>query len=309
MTQLIPFETKTLPSFLSKIGAPINDDLTAHAGGASFPVISIKGKVFTKVVSKERTVITRPDDPEEAATSLELVLLKANKNLSKVWYAKVWEEGDNASPDCSSEEGVKPDSSIESPQAKTCAVCPKNAWGSGKEGKGKACQDSRRIAVAAPDQLNEPMLLRVPPASLKPLAEYGKTLSNRGVPYAAVVTKVRFEKEVATPQLSFTPVGFLNEAQFAEANMIAASDLVNQIIGTSGVHFVESAEEFEQAPAAAAPKAVPKAKTKPAPVVEEPAAEEAPAPKAKPEPAKAAPKAAPLDMDEDLDALLGAMDD
>src|ERR1700761_5118895 len=33
------------------------------------------------------------------------------------------------------------------PQAETCSVCPHNAWGSAEKGRGKACQNRRRIAL------------------------------------------------------------------------------------------------------------------------------------------------------------------
>lgn len=276
MSQVIPFESAKLPAYLSKMGAPANDDLTASVGGG-YPVLSIKGKIFTLAKDKERTVIRRPDDPEEAATSLEIVILKANKALSKVWYEFGYEDGSVAKPDCSSNDGIAPDAGTTAPQCKTCAACPRNVWGSGRDGKGKSCQDSRRVAVASAGQLNEPMLLRVPPASLKALAEYGKTLSNRGVPYSAVVTKIRFDVEEATPKLMFTPVGMLTEEQYNEATEIANSELVTNIIGLGGAHVAE--ESFETAAPAAKPvvKPAPKPVAKPAPKVVEPVATEAPA--------------------------------
>ncbi len=306
MANVVPFESKALPAFLSKAAGPINDDLTSHVGNG-MTSLSIKGKVFTLVKGKERTVIMKPDDADEVASSLEIVIIKANKDLSKVWYAKAFEDGVDAKPDCMSNDGVRPDPQVANPQAKSCAVCAKNVWGSGKEGKGKACQDSRRVAVAAAGQLNEPMLLRVPPASLKSLAEYGKTLSNRGVPYSAVVTKLRFDREEATPKLVFSPVGFLDEAQFEEVQKLANSELVNQIVG---VLPVTDDEALEQAPAKATP--APKAKVEPKKVEavadDELDAALAPA-KEVIEKAAAKPKTKVESIEEDLDSLLSELDD
>jgi len=302
MSQVIPFESAKLPAYLAKMGAPVNDDLTTGVGGG-YPVLSIKGKVFTLVKDKERTVIRRPDDPEEAATSLEIVLLKSNKAMSKVWYEFGYEDGSAAKPDCSSNDGVAPDAGTTSPQCKTCAACPRNVWGSGKEGKGKSCQDSRRLAVASAGQLNEPMLLRVPPASLKNLAEYGRMLSNRGVPYSAVVTKVRFDVEEATPKLVFTPLSMLTEEQYNEAQSIASSDVVASIIGVGGAHVAE--ESFET------PLEKPATKS-----VEKPAAKPAAKPEAKPvKEAASVPETVDAEAanfstgDDDLDAMLGELDD
>jgi hypothetical protein len=153
------------------------------------------------------------------------------------------------------------------------------------------------MAVAAAGQLNDPMLLRVPPASIKALGEYGQSLAKRGVGYSMVVTKVSFDITAESPKLSFKPIGFLDDAGWAEVQEIAASDIVNNILGASPV----AVEVAVEAPAAAPVKAKPA----PAPVAEE-EAEEAPAPvAAKP---KAAPKAKPApvvedDVDFDLDGI------
>lgn len=232
--QVIPFEGK-LPSYISAGEVEgLNDDLTKH-GGMGFPSISIKGKIFTVVRGKEREVLMNPKDPDSAATSIEVVLIKANKGTSKVFYAKGYSEGAEAEkPDCWSNDGLAPDSSIERPQNKTCAGCSKNVFGSriGENGgKGKACSDSVRMAVATPDAINDPYLLRVPPASIRPLGEYGEFLRKKGVGYNMVSTKIGFDIESPTPKLTFKPVGFLPEASYAEVKETLASDIVRQIIG------------------------------------------------------------------------------
>jgi hypothetical protein len=239
MSNIIPFESGTLPSYLANINpADFNSDLTAHAGGG-FPVISIKGKVFAIVRDGNRKVIPNPKDPDSPATAIDVVLLKANKGTSKVFYAKGYTEGaEGVKPDCFSNDGVRPDSSIESPPAKMCAVCPNNQWGSkiGDNGsKGKACQDSVRMAVATPNQVNEPYLLRVPPASIRSLGEYGQMLAKRGVAYNMVVTKVGFDLESPTPKLTFKPVGLIDEATFKKVTTTLAGDTVAQILGSAAV--------------------------------------------------------------------------
>jgi len=205
MSNIIPFDGGKLPAYLAKTNiAQLNADLTSHAGGG-FPVISIKGKVFAVVRDGERKVLPNPKDPDSPATSIDVVMLKVNKGTSKVFYAKGYTEGsEGVKPDCFSNEGIKPDASIEAPQSKTCATCKWNQWGSkiGENGsKGKACQDSVRMAVATPNLVNDPYLLRVPPASIRSLGEYGQMLAKRGVAYNMVVTKVGFDMEAPTPKL------------------------------------------------------------------------------------------------------------
>ncbi len=298
---IIPFDSgSNLPSFLKKVDiAALNSDLTAHAGGG-FPVISIKGKVFAVVRDGEREIQMNPKDPDSAATSLNVVLLKANKGTSKVFYIKGYDKdsSEGQKPDCYSNDGVEPAADAQNKQAKKCATCPHNQWGSrvSEKGatKGKACADAVRMAVAPAGQINDAMLLRVPPASIKALGEYGQMLAKRGVGYNMVVTKVGFDLQAESPKLTFSAVGLLDDDGFAEVQEIAASDVVSNILGSSVAAAIAAeapaAAEEEEAPA---PVAKPKAK----PVAEE---EEAPAPVAKPK-AKPAPKPAPVDDDMDLD--------
>lgn len=240
MSTLIPFESGNLPSYLKNVDlSQFNGDLTAHAS-SGFPSLSIKGKVFAIVRDGERTILPNPKDPDSPATSIDAVLVKANKGTSKVFYANGYDEsGENKKPDCFSNDGTRPDSSVESPQAKSCALCPNNQWGSKVSdkgsSKGKACQDSVRMAIAAADMINDPMLLRVPPASIRALGEYGKMLDKRGVSYNMVVTKIGFDMESPTPKLTFKPVGLLSEDSYNEVQMVIASDTVQNILGSGFV--------------------------------------------------------------------------
>jgi hypothetical protein len=304
---IIPFDgSKNLPAFLKQVDvAALNSDLTSHAGGG-FPVISIKGKVFAVVRDGDREIMMNPLDPDSAATSIDVVLLKANKGTSKVFYLKGYDKdtSEGQKPDCYSADGVEPAADAQNKQAKKCATCPHNQWGSriSEKGatKGKACSDTVRMAVAAAGQLNDPMLLRVPPASIKALGEYGQSLAKRGVGYNMVVTKVSFDIEAESPKLTFKPIGLLDDAGFAEVQEMLGSDLVNNILGANPVAVEAPAEEPAAAPA--------KPKAKPAPAAEEEVhevPESIPVAAAKPKaPAKA--KSAPVMEDEvdfDLDGI------
>lgn len=320
MSNIVPFESAKLPAYLtSGAFAGMADDLTSGVG-QGYPIISIKGKNFHVVRGEERTLVTRPDDPDTPASSLEVVILRANPNLSKVYYSTGYVEGSDAKPECFSNDGKVPAADAETPQAKSCATCPHNQWGSkitDNGSKGKACSDSRRIAVATPDHLNEPMLIRVPAASLKALAQFGDMLKKRGVPsYSMVVTKVSFDYNVAHPSLTFKPIGFLDEAAANEAANMSTELVVEQIIGN-----VESARgadipaipERSETLARAEKEAAAKPKAAVA-VEEEPVIEEKPAkPKAEAKPKDDKPKAEPTVVettgDSLADEIAGALDD
>ena len=286
MTNIVAFESGKLPAYLSAVNvSELNQDLTSHAS-SGFPIMSIKGKVFTLSRGDEKTVLPNPKDPESPATAIDVVIVKVNKGTSKVFYLNGYKEGEQAKPDCFSNNGDRPDAGSKQPQAKSCQACAHNQWGSkiGENGgKGKACQDSVRIAIAPPDQVNDPMLLRVPPASIKALGELGTACAKRGVPYNAAVTKISFDLASATPKLLFKPVGLLDDETFASVQKVADSDIVKNITGNG----------FSSESAPALPKVQPE---------EEPALK--PAAKAKPkaevhdeEPPKATVKAKPVDLD------------
>jgi hypothetical protein len=243
MSAVIPFNEGAVPAFLRNAQVN-NEDLTANVG-SGFPVLSVKGKTWALVKGGERKVLTRDIDGEAVPTnSVEVVILKANKHLSKIYYAKGYSEGDVGKPDCYSNSGDAPEKDAESPQAKSCAMCKHNQWGSkvSEDGKKlKACQDARRVAVAAAGRINEPMLLRIPPASLRPLHDYAQMLGKRGVGYNAVVTKIKFDPDAATPKLVFEAKAFVSEEQFEQVQEAVNDPMVEQIVAV-GVPF---ADEFD----------------------------------------------------------------
>lgn len=320
-SQVIPFESASLPAFLQETFGLTNDLLVS--GGGGYPTVSIKGKVFTLKRGDEKTLIT--DSNDEPARSLEVVILKAGPagdKLSKVYYASGYTEGSDAKPLCYSNDGIAPGVNATEPQAKTCATCPKNIWGShvSEDGKkGKACSDSKRLAIAPAGQVNDPMLMRVPAASLKALTAFGQQLAKRGVPYQAVVAKIGFDYSVAHPALTFKPVGFVDESTLMEIKEVVESDLVKRICGEVEDLYVPDAadtagESFEQKKPE--PKVEPKkAVVKPKPQVTEDddpppkvkvkveAEEEAPAPTPKP-----TAKSVVQEVEDDLDAALDDMD-
>lgn len=251
MSNIIPFES-SLPSYLTTVPkAELNDDLLSHAS-RGYPIISIKGKVFTISRDGEKKVLANPKDPLSPANRISMVIVKANKGTSKVFYANGYVEGSDAKPDCFSNDGERPDPSVERPFSNKCATCPKNEWGSkiSNEGKkGKACSDSVRIAVAAPDLINDPYFIRVPAASIRNLGELGKMLAKRGVSYQMVVTEISFNRESATPLLEFKPVGFLDEAAYKQVKEVAEGDVVQAILGSNY-------NEDTERPAAASPEVV-----------------------------------------------------
>lgn len=273
MSSLIPFESAQLPAHVvgfSGVGG--NNDLSNGVGGGGFPVISYKGKVWHVVDGDSRTMVQNADgDP---AAGLEVVILRANPNLSKVYYAGGYEEGANTKPTCYSNDGKGPASDSLEPQSSACATCPHNAWGSrvSENGsKGKACSDSRRLAVAPVGELDYPMLLRVPAGTLKELVEYAKMLDRRKVGYQAVVTKVAFDHTVAHQKFTFKAIRFVDPAEAETVREMMDAPVMQQILGLAPVSQemddgLGETPEHVKAPVAKAPPPAPKAPVKLRPV-------------------------------------------
>lgn len=295
---IVPFEAGKIPAHIAKAFNPDQtEDLVGGLVGG-FPVVSFRGKVWRVIKGAESNLITAPgtDDP---APSLEVVILKSYKHLSKIYYEKAYEEGDDASPDCFSVDGIRPDPSVQSPQDVTCAVCKNNVWGSKITPQGKktrACADARRLAVIAAGDLDKaiygPMLLRVPPASLAELEAFAKVLSTRKVPYFGVVTKLGFDSQASFPRLTFKPSRFLDDSEYAKVHELLKDELVTRIIGETTETFVP-----RETPPPAAAKPAPK-------VVVEKSAPNPPEPEKK-APAPAATPSLMTSLDEALASLDG----
>ena len=325
---------------------------------ASFAVLKIKNRVFRiRYRGEERILQDSPGTgrdgrplPVEPVTRLDVIVVGASQAISKRFYIGGYVEGDGKAPDCFSINGVSPDPASAQKQAPMCATCPKNMWGSSTTDDGrksKACNDRRRIAVVpAADADNEvdggPMLLDIPPASLKPLDAYTRSLDRRGADMSQVVTRIGFHPE-KTLELTFEAVGWVTDAHaFDVAVEHGKSDQVRRMLHEEIVDVVAEGEapallgpkpdhllarpspaaQVAQAPApvqAPAPAPAPKPPQAPSepvnvpppapppPPAPTPAAAAAPAPKA---PTPAAPtivQGAPPDMQssiDDIDALL-----
>jgi hypothetical protein len=259
--------------------------------GASGKRISIRGGVFRMIVDGKE--VAQNED-----RSMNIVVVAANPNVSRSFYAGDYEEGKNISPDCWSNDGISPDTKVSEPQASKCASCPQNIAGSAKQGGGRACRFSQRMAVMLENDLQGDVYqLTLPAQSIfgnvengkMPMQAYAKFLGGHGLPVTAVVTEMRFDTASATPKLTFKAV-----------RPLEADELANcQEKGRSS----EAKAAISQTPAAmdgAKPKAI---AAKP---VADDASDDTPAPKAKAEevaeePVKRAKKAAPKDVSAILD--------
>jgi len=278
MSNIIPFTAGAkLPAYLQNRAAlaVINSDVT---NGSSYPTLSIKGKVFTLSKDNQKKILTKADDPDEVLQSINLVVIRANKN-SRVFYAKAYNEDDSegAKPTCQSSDGISPSAHVAAPQAAKCQLCPHAVWGSkaGDTGKGTACSVNTRLAIADPDNVEEPWLLRVPAGSRSNFSDACKVADSRGLVYNCVVLKVGFDPTAPSPKLTFKPIGLVSDEAYEKVSKLYASDDVLEIVGlTERRHVALPAPtpvhvEADELDAAMATKAVVAKAAKVAPVSED----------------------------------------
>lgn len=257
--------TASLPAALQQVMHGMQQSEMQENVGQSFAVVSIKGKVFSIKFGGNNTPLTLSHGGQTfAAPYFDVVIPKANPNLSKTYYKSGYTEGSDEQPDCWSEDGHTPLGPMEKRPVDprtgagctSCDLCPMNQFGSkvsDNGSKGKACADTRKVIVypmAPTGQVNPDgspvtvldsenaafggaMLLRVPAASLKVFAEYDRKLNEIGLSYFTVVTRMAFDTTQAYPKFTLQPLRVVTDA---EANQIVAlrdSAQVKQILATA----------------------------------------------------------------------------
>ena len=240
---------------------PQENDLAGGITGG-YGLVTYKGKVWTLKYQGQEMVLMRPDG-DGPRNSIELVILKANPHLSKIWYENGYVEGSNAAPDCSAANGLKPDAGVPKPQHTVCATCPKNQWGSDpRGGKGKACGDSRRLAVVPlqdipNESLGGPLLLRVPAASLQDMAAFSNSMQSKGYPYYSIGVRVGFDAKESYPKFEFSAIRPLTDVEADIVIGMQKSEAVARVVSepspaeTAQAQALAAASEkplFEQPP-------------------------------------------------------------
>lgn len=217
-----------LPAHLQGLAATSSDDMVSS--GESLPRISIKGKQFTLKSSGEE------DRKLPLGAPLDIIIFAADppEGLAHTYFEGEYQEGESAAPECSSSDGLYPDSWAKSKQCTNCTECPKAVWGSAvskTSGKDiKACRDVKHLLVAnANDPMSTIYQLQVPTMSLKALTAYANKLKQHNLDKHWVITRVTFS-DGAFPQLVFDFGGFLSEEFKRQTEVRALSDEVISLI-------------------------------------------------------------------------------
>ncbi len=221
MSELTVFQNKAPAAAFGGVD-PRAESLSDGLSGG-FPVLHYKGKNWSLNLRGESYDFVRQDDGTPLAY-IDAIILRRSPVKSHTYYEKgAWERGETGGPLCSSLDGVVPDANATKPQSATCALCPRYAVQTRPDGsKGRECRDNRRLALLLVPSLSkrllgealmEPILLRVPAASLVALSKMGDDAARQGWPYYSFITRIGFVAGKPYPELTFKPLEVLTEKE------------------------------------------------------------------------------------------------
>ena len=188
----------------AKLNLPANvsEQLAAEAASITNRIGSPSGDRI-KVTQSKRF---RLPSGEESAGPIEAVIVDfVSMNL---YYEGAFDPNDITPPLCAAiglePSTLEPFDDATAKQCDTCVACPQNQFGSA--GRGKACQNTRLLALLAPDaNMDTPLLLlKVSPTALRSfdgyVAQVGRSFN---VPPLGVVTEISLDADSDYPSLRF----------------------------------------------------------------------------------------------------------
>lgn len=184
------------------------------------------------------------DDPENPDAEKEIVgIIVDHHPVNAFWRDKY--AGGNTPPDCASMDnkvGVDLDGT-----RKPCNSCPWNAWGSDEDGRGKACKNMHRVYILREGEAL-PLLLTLPPTSLKNLSDYlGLRIVSRGLRSYGVVTKICLKKAQNAGGISYSQAVFVLAGKLAPEQVKAMAEY-SQGIKALTRQMAINTDEYIQAP-------------------------------------------------------------
>lgn len=269
MSDLTVFKNKSLPAAFAGID-PQAESLSDGIGGG-FGVIHYTGKNWSLQMRGERHNFVRQDDGTPLSY-IDAIILRQMPVKSRTYYPKgAWERGESGAPLCSSLDGVHPDVNVKEQQANVCALCPRYEVKTNAEGrKGRECRDNKRLALLLVPSLSkqllgaplmEPVLLRVPAASLVALGNMGDDMARQGWPYYAFITRIGFVPTSEYPQLTFKPLQELTDKEAPVVLSMREESQTLRITGESEINKPRPISSPQVAATTAQPAAVSRIET------------------------------------------------
>jgi len=212
----------------SKLGAQIASSM----GGYNRIATNTNG-TFKRIVNGEQV-------GKAIRGEFNAIILAMLEKPSRSFYASDYDpDAKGSAPDCFSNLGDKPEASASNRQASNCASCPKNIDGSGKNGKGKACRFSRKVALFLDgDESGDVYQFNIPAKSpfekgtgnTLPFEQYCRHLVSNNAAPDRVVTTVAYNLDAETMELNFTADRFITPEELERVTAAQENPATTRLI-------------------------------------------------------------------------------
>lgn len=152
--------------------------------------------------------------PAGGATAFEVPTLEGEESVKEIegiiifWKTAraYWPEkfnGENNPPQCSSVDGEVGQGT----PGGYCSKCPLAQFGSAENGKGQACKQMRQLFIVRENDIL-PLVLTLPPTSIKSAKQYFMRLASKGIKYTHAVTRITLEKAKSGEGITYSKAAF-----------------------------------------------------------------------------------------------------
>jgi hypothetical protein len=170
--------------------------------------------------------VTGDNGEIQAVKEIEGVMLYHHPVNS--YYREMY-TGGNCPPDCGSYDG---ETGKGNPGG-SCQGCPYNKFGSGENGKSKACKNRRRIYILREGEIF-PVMLSLPTGSLKEFAGYINRLLRKGKKPSSVVTRISLKRAVSSTGIQFSQAVFTAVRDLTEEEVSAITPIMEHVKENAG---------------------------------------------------------------------------
>lgn len=162
----------------------------------------------------------------------------------RTYYATKF-DGGNEPPDCFSRDGLVGEPSSDSVEGYggRCSECPKAQWGSGENG-GQACAQRKLVLHLMSDAML-PIVVTVPPSSLKELDRYLLRLTSKRTPFYKVVSSLKLSKEKSKGGIEYARIAPAFIRMLDEDEAEAANNMFHSLHAVFGQVAEDAAADCE----------------------------------------------------------------
>lgn len=222
-----PKKTTALAKPKTQLPANLQADMEAELAAFKSRVAAPTGNR----IDTDEKLFTLPNG--ETGESLNVIIV--DFVAYNAYYDKPWNPNQIVPPNCFAlglePAGMVPSENSPEMQAESCAACWANQWKSAANGTGKACTNSRLLALVSPNATEDTpiMILKVTPTALKNFDAYVSGVARSFQrPPRGVITEITFDPNVKYSSLRFgNPVACTNDQMaMAYARRTEAMDLL-----------------------------------------------------------------------------------